>query len=170
MTAAMLIPEGTNVEGTVETPGDLRIEGTCDGSIDIGGEFVVGKGSTCRVEVRARRATVYGRLIGSIICSERITLEAGARVVGDLRAPDISVDSLAKVDGRVDLLPPEPENAPVQRVQIDVRGLPVPRPLPPHRDAETKGSVDDAPEATAEFDADDPTRNLHESGTPDPQR
>jgi len=41
-------------------------------------------------------------VIGDVICVERISVSAGARVVGDLRAPDVAIAHGAIVDGRVD--------------------------------------------------------------------
>lgn len=126
-----LIPRMTRVEGLVETPGDLVVEGRADGRIHIGGTLTVAQGATCRAAVRARAATISGELMGDVICSAAIEVTAGGRVVGDLRAPEIEVDAAAFVDGRVDLLPPPAEQAPVHRAAVAARGPGVRRPSPP---------------------------------------
>jgi cytoskeletal protein CcmA (bactofilin family) len=126
-----VIPRGTRVDGLIETPGDLTVEGRVDGRIQVGGTLTVAAGATCRASVRARAARVAGEVIGDVICSTAISVSAGGRVVGDLRAPDIDVDAAAEVDGRVDLLPPAPAPAPVKRVQVRARGPGLRRPSPP---------------------------------------
>jgi len=126
-----LIPRGTRVDGLVETAGDITVEGRMDGRIDIGGLLVVAAGATCRASVRARQARIAGEVMGDVVCSGTIEVLPGGRVVGDLRAPEIEVDAKAFVDGRVDLLPPQPEAIAVQRARVSARGPGVSRPSPP---------------------------------------
>ena len=126
-----LIPRGTRVDGLVETPSDLTVEGRVDGRIEVGGTLLVAAGATCRATVRARTARIAGEVMGDLVCSASIEILAGGRVVGDLRAPEVGVDAAALVDGRVDLLPPKPEPAAVKRSQVAARGPGVRRPSPP---------------------------------------
>ena len=122
MFSPTVIPPHTRIDGRIETPADLTIEGRCDGEVAVGGTLIVAANATCRADIRARRAEILGEVIGAIVCSEAIVVAAGARVVGDLRAPDIAVDSSAKVEGRVDLLAPAPDAGTVRRSLIDPRG------------------------------------------------
>jgi cytoskeletal protein CcmA (bactofilin family) len=126
-----VIPSGTRVDGLLETPGDLTVEGRVDGRIQVGGALTVSPGATCRATIRARAARVVGEVIGDVVCSSLIEVAAGGRVVGDLRAPEIEVDAAAEVDGRVDLLPPAPAAAPIRRVAASARGPGPRRPTPP---------------------------------------
>jgi cytoskeletal protein CcmA (bactofilin family) len=126
-----LIPRGTRVDGLVETPSDLTVEGRVDGRIEVGGTLLVAAGATCRATVRARTARIAGEVMGDLVCSASIEVLAGGRVVGDLRAPEVGVDAAALVDGRVDLLPPKPEPAALKRSQVAARGPGVRRPSPP---------------------------------------
>ena len=80
---------------------------------------------------RSRAVAVHGEVIGSIVCTETISLARGAHVVGDVRAPDVRIDAGARVDGKVDLLPPAAEPATLQRFAATTRGPAPRRPLPP---------------------------------------
>jgi cytoskeletal protein CcmA (bactofilin family) len=126
-----LIPRGTRVDGLVETAHDLTVEGQLDGRIEIGGLLLVAAGATCRASVRARSARIAGEVMGDVVCSASIEVLPGGRVVGDLRAPEVEVDAEAFVDGRVDLLPPQPEPSAIQRSRVSARGPGVSRPSPP---------------------------------------
>lgn len=121
-----LLPAHTRLDGLIETAGDLIVEGHIDGAIEVGGTVTVTVQAVCRAVIRAAAADIRGNVIGDVICSESIAVAAGARVVGDLRAPAISVDADAEVDGRVDLLSPAPEEAGIARARIVTRG-PAPR-------------------------------------------
>jgi cytoskeletal protein CcmA (bactofilin family) len=120
--AATVIPAQTRIDGRIETQGDLVLEGRCDGELTVDGTLTVAPGAVCRAAVRARVALIRGEVIGGIVCSEAIDVGAGARVVGDLRAPDIAVDGSAHVEGRVDLLAPAPRGNTSRRIALAVRG------------------------------------------------
>ncbi|HKE14606.1 MAG TPA: polymer-forming cytoskeletal protein [Kofleriaceae bacterium] len=126
-----VIPRETRVDGLIETPHDLLVEGQVDGRIQVGGTLTVARGATCRASVRARAAVVSGEIFGDLVCTATIAVAAGGRVVGDMRAPEIDVDAAAEVDGRVDLLPPAPASSPLRRVAVRARGPGVRRPMPP---------------------------------------
>lgn len=131
MSAPTHIPSHTRVEGRIETSADLEIEGRCDGEIAVAGTIVVRPDAVCKAHVRARSATIQGEIIGDVVCTESIVLAAGARVAGDLRAPDVSIDPAATLDGKVDLFAPDPQEAGVSRVSAQTRGPKLKRPALP---------------------------------------
>ena len=126
-----LIPPNTRIDGRLETSGDLLIEGRCDGEIHAGGMVTVAGGAICRAAIRARAAAIHGEVIGPVHCTESIAVIRGARIVGEVRAPEVSVDAGARIDGKVDLLPPDAEPASLQRVSATTRGPAPRRPTPP---------------------------------------
>ena len=126
-----VIPRGTRVEGLIQTSNDLVVEGEVDGRIEIGGTLTVAAGGSCRAGVRALAAPNAGAVLGDVVCSAAVAVEAGGRVVGNLRAPEVEVSADALVDGAVDLLPPDPSPQPVRRVPAAARGPGVRRPSPP---------------------------------------
>jgi cytoskeletal protein CcmA (bactofilin family) len=130
--APAVIPAHATVTGAIDTPGDVTLEGRLEGELRAGGAVTVAANATCMASVFARSLVIYGELIGNAVCTETIRVAAGARAVGDLRAPDVEVDSASEVDGRVDLLPPEPRSPELTRLEASRRGpaLPKPRTIP----------------------------------------
>lgn len=126
-----VIASHLRVEGLIHANGDLTVEGRVDGRLAGDGHITIGAGSSCRASVRCPRLTIVGELIGNAVCTESIDVAPGARVVGDLRAPDIQVGANAEVDGRVDVLAPEPREEPVERRAVASRGPGPVRPAPP---------------------------------------
>jgi len=129
-----VIPAHTRFDGRIETPADLTVEGRCDGRVDVGGTVRVAAKATCKASVQARIAEIYGEVIGDVVCTESILVASGARVVGNLRAPEVSVHSGCEVDGKIDLLEPAPGQASIRRVPVRTRGAVPRRPKPPPRD------------------------------------
>src|SRR5215475_14620423 len=86
-----LIASRTRVGGRIETDGDVVIEGRTEGSVAAGGRVTVAESGVVIAQIEATRAEIDGVVIGDVICVERISVSAGARVVGDLRAPDVAI-------------------------------------------------------------------------------
>ena len=129
--APIVIPPHALVDGVVDTPGDVTIQGRIEGEVRSGETVTIIADATCVASISARIATIHGELIGNAVCTEAIRVGPGARVVGDLRAPEIQIDADAIVDGRVDLLPPEPREASIRRLPLTARGPAPTRPAAP---------------------------------------
>ena len=129
--APTVVPPQATIDGDIDTPGDVTVQGRVEGTIQSGGTVTVIADATCVASVVARGATIHGELIGNVVCTDVIRVGPGARVVGDLRAPEVEIDGDATVDGRVDLLAPEPRTAPLRRLPLTARGNAPTRPVEP---------------------------------------
>src|SRR6478672_6088259 len=101
MADASTIGRGTVVRGSVQGEGDLEILGRVEGSVAVSGELTIGDGALLRSDARGRRVVVRGAVAGNVSATEAIVLEPGARVVGDLGAPQIGIHPGALVRGMV---------------------------------------------------------------------
>jgi len=97
-----LIANRTRVGGRVETDGDVVVEGRVEGSVFAAGRVTIAEAGVAIAQIEATRAEIDGVVIGDVVCTERIHVASGARVVGDLRAPDVTIANGAIVDGKVD--------------------------------------------------------------------
>jgi cytoskeletal protein CcmA (bactofilin family) len=82
--AASVIGEGSVLEGTFEVQGNLRVDGRFQGKIDVSGTLVIGKSGLVDADVNARSAVVAGTIRGDVHTSEKITLQSGSRLEGDM--------------------------------------------------------------------------------------
>ncbi len=99
--SASTIGRGTVVRGSIHGEGDLEILGRVEGSVTVSGELAIGDGALVKSDVSGRRVTVRGAVAGNVSATEAIVLEPGARVVGDLGAPQIGIRPGALVRGLV---------------------------------------------------------------------
>jgi cytoskeletal protein CcmA (bactofilin family) len=95
------IGRGTTIRGSIRGEGDLEIQGRVEGSVVVTGELVIGEGALIKSDVSGRRVVVRGAISGNVTANESVVLEAGARVVGDLGAPQIGIRPGALVRGNV---------------------------------------------------------------------
>src|SRR4051794_27522594 len=101
MDGVSTIGRGTFVRGNVSGDGDLEIQGRVEGSVTVTGEILIAEGALIRSDVTGRRVVIHGAVAGNVSAKEAIILEPGARVVGDLGAPQIGIRPGALVRGNV---------------------------------------------------------------------
>lgn len=90
---------GTSIEGTVKSDGDFRVDGKMKGEIEIAGKLVVGEGGLVEGEVKCGSANVSGKVKGTLIVDDLLSLEATARVEGDVITAKLSVITGAELSG-----------------------------------------------------------------------
>ena len=100
-TPTTLIGSGTFVRGRVTGTGDLEIAGRIEGEVTCTGDVTVESSGLVGAPIAAHRIVVRGAVKGDLTAEEAIVLEAGARVVGDLRAPRIAIAPGGLVRGHV---------------------------------------------------------------------
>jgi cytoskeletal protein CcmA (bactofilin family) len=109
MNPVSTIGVGTTVRGSIRGEGDLEIHGRVEGTVVVTGEVIISETALLRSDVRARRIIVRGAVAGDVSADESIVLEPGARVLGDLGAPQIGIRPGGLVRGNVSTGGPLPE-------------------------------------------------------------
>ncbi len=100
---ATLIGEEIQVVGRIEGREELKVQGYVEGSIHLTETLIVDKGGVVVAEVRALDVVVYGIVVGDVVADRRIVLHPGARVVGDLKAPRVTIAGGAAFRGQVSM-------------------------------------------------------------------
>lgn len=96
-----IIGQSTFVRGNVSGSGDLTIEGRVEGDVSATGEVVIEATGLVAANVSAARIVVRGAVKGDLVAEDSLAIAQGARVVGDLRAPRISIAQGGLVRGHV---------------------------------------------------------------------
>ena len=87
------------ITGNVQAQSDLHVEGQVEGDLDCG-NLVQGAESVIRGEVRATTARIAGTIEGAVAIRQ-LTVEAGARILGDVEYDTIALETGAQIDGRL---------------------------------------------------------------------
>ncbi|TKC97907.1 bactofilin family protein, partial [Polyangium fumosum] len=112
MTTPSTIGRGTTIRGSIRGDGDLDLHGFVEGSVTVQGELLIGETALVKSDVSGRRIIVRGAVAGNVSATELVVLEPGARVVGDIGAPQIGIRPGALVRGNVSTGAPLPVRAP----------------------------------------------------------
>ncbi len=103
MNRPSVIPEGMRLLGDVEGEGDLAVLGAIEGDVRVDGALVVETSGVIKGQVQARTIVVRGVLVGDGTAADTVRVEPGARMVGDARAPRVSIVDGALFRGRVEM-------------------------------------------------------------------
>ena len=93
------IAQGTRIKGDVETDGDLRIDGTLEGSIVSKGKLVVGNSGKIIGDIKCQNANISGAIEGNMLVSEMLTVSSTGQFSGDLTYGKMSVEPGAQLEG-----------------------------------------------------------------------
>lgn len=93
------IAKGTLIKGDIKTEGVLRIDGTLIGSIESTGKVVVGPSGMIEGSIRCESANISGEVTASVVVKELLTLQASAKLVGDITTGKLAIEPGAVFSG-----------------------------------------------------------------------
>jgi len=92
------------IKGDLTGEEDLVIEGRVEGKIHLPNHrLTIGQGGNVQAEVHAKSVVVIGRVAGNIGAGERLEVQASGIVDGDVRAPRLSVQEGAILNGSIEM-------------------------------------------------------------------
>jgi cytoskeletal protein CcmA (bactofilin family) len=98
-TAYNLIDAGTTIIGDIKTEGNIRIDGTLEGSVTAKGKVVIGPSGKIEGEVFCQNADVSGTLKAKITVSELLSLQTTANILGDIITNKLKIEPGANFTG-----------------------------------------------------------------------
>ncbi len=84
--------QGCKFDGKIEVRGTLRIEGEFKGDIGTPESLVIGKTGVVHAKVRVKNAIIGGQLYGNIVAENKIELQSGSHVEGDIKTKRLVID------------------------------------------------------------------------------
>ncbi len=92
------------LEGDLTCEEDLRVDGRLKGTVSVPQHRVlISSAGKVRANVFARVIEVEGQVRGDLQGSERVVVKATGNVVGNLRAPRVSLENGAQFKGAIDM-------------------------------------------------------------------
>jgi cytoskeletal protein CcmA (bactofilin family) len=106
------------LEGKLKCSGNIRLDGSFNGSLEITGNVLVGETAKINADIDARNISIAGAVRGNVT-GNRVQLLRSGRVWGDIKAAALTTEEGAFIDGKIsmkttetapsflDALPPE---------------------------------------------------------------
>lgn len=86
------IGSGTEIQGDIVCNGDLRIDGTVIGNIEVKGRVVIGNSGRVEGEITCRNGDISGRMKGKIGVQELLALKATSTFEGEMATKRLSIE------------------------------------------------------------------------------
>jgi cytoskeletal protein CcmA (bactofilin family) len=117
-----IIAQGCKFDGKVEVRGTLRIEGEFKGNIAMPETLVIGKTGVVHAQVTVKNAIIGGQLFGNVDAENKIELQSGSHVEGDIKTKRLVIDEGVFFEGNCKMgngqrRTPAPEGTPGQQPQ-----------------------------------------------------
>ena len=106
-----IIAQGAKFEGTIEVKGTLRIEGEFKGSVGTPESLVVGKTGVVRASVKVKNAIIGGQFFGDIVAENKIELQSGSHLEGDIKTKRLVIDEGVFFEGNCSMGAKKPNAA-----------------------------------------------------------
>lgn len=94
-----ILAQGCKFKGEVVASGTLRVEGELEGKINKPESLVIGKTGIIRGDVEVKNAIVGGHVYGNIIAENKIELQGGSHVEGDIKTRRLVIDEGVYFEG-----------------------------------------------------------------------
>ena len=98
-TAPSIISADMKINGSVQSDGEMQIDGTIDGDVQAA-SLTIGQSGKIIGEVRAETVVIRGRVEGAVR-AKKVELETGADVHGDIVHASLSIHGDANFEGQV---------------------------------------------------------------------
>jgi cytoskeletal protein CcmA (bactofilin family) len=87
-----ILAQGSKWDGKMEIRGTLRVEGDFKGTIETPESLIIGKTGVVHAQVKVKNAIIGGQLYGNILAENKIELQSGSHVEGDIKTKRLVID------------------------------------------------------------------------------
>ncbi|MGQ9615349.1 MAG: bactofilin family protein [Spirochaetota bacterium] len=100
-----VLAEDIDFSGTMKFKNSLMIKGKFDGQIDAVGHLILGPEAVVKATIKAGIVTNYGKIYGNVEAIKKLELLKGAELNGDVKTPDLIVESGCIFNGKCTMTP-----------------------------------------------------------------
>ncbi len=101
--AGTVIGEGLSIEGELSSDEEVVIQGSLRGKLTSTDAVSLGSGSVVQADISGQSVSIAGQVIGDVTAPERVDIQAGGRLVGDVKAARFTIADGASFKGAVDM-------------------------------------------------------------------
>lgn len=94
-----IIGAGTSITGDVNCSGDIRIDGSLSGNLNVQGKVVIGTSGNIKGEITCKNSEVEGKIEGKISVTELLSLKTTSAIIGDIITKKLAIEPGATFTG-----------------------------------------------------------------------
>ena len=101
--AGSVVGAGLIIEGEFTSDEPVVVEGTVRGTLTTAESVSVGADGVVEADLTASSVSVSGQVTGNVSASARVDIQAGGRLVGDVKSNRLTIADGATFRGNVDM-------------------------------------------------------------------
>lgn len=101
--AGTVIGPGLTIEGELTAQEEVVVLGALRGTLSSEEAVSVGPGGQVEADIRATSLGCAGQVTGNVTVAERVDIQAGGRLIGDVKASRLTIADGASFKGNVDM-------------------------------------------------------------------
>jgi len=101
--AGSVVAAGLIIEGEFTSDEPVLVEGTVRGTLTTGEAVSIGSDGIVEADLQALSVSVAGQLTGNVSATSRVDIQAGGRLIGDVKANRLTIADGASFRGNVDM-------------------------------------------------------------------
>lgn len=114
-----ILGAGSTLKGELRCQGNVRLDGTFEGTLEIDGNVLVGETGKITADINAKNVSIAGAVRGDV-SGKKVQLLRTARVWGDITASAISTEEGAFIEGKITMVTHDAAQ------EFDVTSIPLP--------------------------------------------
>jgi cytoskeletal protein CcmA (bactofilin family) len=96
------------IKGAVSGSEPIEVDGRIEGPISLPGNHVnIGRDGVVMSDVQAAEVVVQGTFGGKLVVSDRVKVQKGGSLIGEVTAVRVSIENGAHLQGRIDMCRPD---------------------------------------------------------------
>ena len=101
-----LLSKNVKIEGEIQGPENLHVEGYIKGSIKLSGDVFVGNTGIVQADVEAKNIVIQGEVTGNVLAHQQLEIHPTGKLIGDCSAASIDIKEGAVFEGRSNMIKP----------------------------------------------------------------
>lgn len=95
----MYIAKNCNINGNINSAGNVTIEGQVEGTISIKGDLIIGEEAKIKADIEAENVQIRGEVYGKITVHSLLEVSPTGTLVGDIITKHLKIERGAKFIG-----------------------------------------------------------------------
>ncbi len=95
-----LVSKNVKIEGEIEGPENLHVEGYIKGAVALSGDIFVGNTGIVEADLEAKNIVIQGEVTGNVTAHQQLEIHPSGKLLGDCTATSIDIKEGAVFEGR----------------------------------------------------------------------
>ncbi len=92
--------KNVKIEGEIEGPENLHVEGYIKGAVALSGDIFVGNTGIVEADLEAKNIVIQGEVTGNVTAHQQLEIHPSGKLLGDCTATSIDIKEGAVFEGR----------------------------------------------------------------------